>query len=605
MKSLPVLLLLLLAGFQGLLARNPDVLIYGGTPAGIAAALRAADLDCEVLLVEPTSRIGGLISNGLNHPDFRTFEAINGFFREFNQRTLHHYEETYGKDSQQVKDSLRGTHPEPHVAQKLFEEMLAEYPNIRVLLNHRLDHVGMNPQGDSIQGVTVENPSGGRFEYSARVFIDGSYEGDLMAEAGVPYHVGREGREVYGEDLAPEEGDDQLQGYNFRLTMTQVETNRIPAPRVAGYDRKDYVAALPLLQSGKIKRVFHYPSGAIYKAHLPVLPNGKHDINDVSRGLIRLSLPAINNEWPEASPERRRELFMQHVSHNIGLLYFLQNDSEVPEKFRTEALSWGFCRDEFTDNGGLPEQLYVREGRRMKGVHLFTEKDTQHAKGDARGLFQPDAIAMGDYGPNCHGTGHEGPLFGGKHTGEFYKRVPPYQIPYGVILPKGVNNLLVPVAASSSHVGFCALRLEPIWGSLGEAAGVAAGLAVRDSLAVQSVETDKIRSHLHAKGAATIYVSDVQPDSRDFEAVQWWGSLGGLRGLNPQPEKPGERGAHLTGQYYHAFPGHGVDLDLVLDQATRRRWMVLVESLGIDTEGFDQAKTRGQFIQKAFATRIR
>jgi hypothetical protein len=278
----------------------------------------------------------------------------------------------------------------------------------------------------------------------------------------------------------------------------------------------------------------------------------------------------------------------------------------VPAKIREEAASWGWCRDEFTDNAHLPPQIYVREARRMTGLRVFTEKDTDHAPNDVRAVLQTDSIAMGDYGPNCHGTGHEGSRFGGKHTGEFYKKVPPYQIPYGTIVPQDVENLFVPVAASSSHVGFCALRLEPIWMSLGEAAGHAAYLTRAERTIAQRVNVAKLQARLHKEGAATIYVSDVPPGHADFAAVQWWGTQGGLHGLAPKPSEPGERGENIAGQYFEAFPNHEAGLEKLLDESIRTKWMALATKLELP-EGklpaADGKATRGEWIRAAWAAR--
>jgi hypothetical protein len=251
-------------------------------------------------------------------------------------------------------------------------------------------------------------------------------------------------------------------------------------------------------------------------------------------------------------------------------------------------------------------QLYVREARRSVGQYVFTEKDTDCAPGDARAVLHTDAIAMGDYGPNCHGTLHEGSLFGGHHTGEFYKMVAPYQIPYGVLVAKGFENLLIPGAVSSSHVGYCALRLEPIWMSLGEAAGHAAHLARRKHGLLQTVSTSKLQELLHSENAATIYVSDVLPGNPDFAAVQWWGTAGGLHGLAPTPDKPGERGKNLFSQYYEGFPDHAAELNKPLDPPLAERWLKLASELGLNATQLpkvDGKTTRGDWIRAAWAAR--
>jgi hypothetical protein len=411
--------------------------------------------------------------------------------------------------------------------------------------------------------------------------------------------VGREGRAEYGESLAPEQADGQLQGYNFRLIATKNAANRVAPARPKGYRREMFAGVLPLFADGRLKTVFGYPTGCVYKAEIPNLPNEKYVINDVSNGVVRLSLPGENLGWPEGDAKVRQRIFDEHMLWNVGLLWFLQNDSTVPEQIRNEAREWGWCKDEFTDTNHLPPQLYVREARRMKGLRVYTEADTAHAPGDARGILHRDSIAVGDYSHNCHGTAHEGPRFGGRHTGEFYKPVVPYQIPYGTLCPRDVTNLLVPVAASSSHVGFCALRLEPIWMSLGQSAGHAAHLARTEKLGVQQVPVARLQRRLWSQRAATVYTSDVPPSHADFQAVQWWGTSGGLHGLFPVPEKPGLRGKNIRGQYFEAYPYHTADLDKPLDPATRERWQALASKLGVAMP--EAARTRGEFIRTAFA----
>ncbi len=595
--------------------REFDVVVYGATPGGIAAAIPLARRNAKwrVALVTPYSRVGGLITNGLTHPDFRTFEARTGLFRELNKKVEAHYREKHGAGSQQVKDSLQGTHAGPEVNYAMLREMLGR-TNIQIFAKHRLQSATV------IDGriTSIELKAGETsLKMSAAYFVDATYEGDLLAAAGVKYHVGREGRETYGESLAPATADNQLQGYNFRLTMTDRKENQAPVPKPAGYRREDYLALLPLLKNGSVKRVFGDPykglGGGIYKRQTPVLPEGKRDINDVSRAAVRLSLPNINNGWPEGDEAERQRIFAAHLRHNVGMLYFLQHDEAVPEKFQKDAREWGLCRDELTFNQHLPEQLYIREARRMAGRYVFTQRDVERAPGTghARAIFQKDAVAMGDYGPNCHGTFHEGPLFGGRHQGEFYQAAAPYQIPYGVILPEKLSNLTAPVACSASHVGFCALRLEPIWMSLGQAAGVATGIALESSekapamtFALEDVSPADIRQRLHAMGAATIYTSDVPEESPSFAAVQWWGCLGGFialdRTADEEPAKYGQRGPRRIGQYHHAFPAHAVELEKPLSKAVRDAWLKLASDELKTTKGLDSCKTRGDFIRAAW-----
>lgn len=586
---------------------DAGLLVYGATPAGIAAAIAAADDGERVLLVEPTSAIGGMVTSGLSHTDFRTFEALTGIAYDLTKRVLSHYAEAYGRDSQQVRDSFRGTQAEPKVNLKIFEQMVNERRSIQVKRRFRLDSVRMLGQGDDrrIVSATFGTPGAGRSTVTAAVFIDATYEGDLMAAAGVQYRVGREGRGEYNESLAPEIADRQLQAYNFRFCAIRDARNRVPPERPAGYRREDYVGVLPLLADGRIKQIFGYSTDSIYKAQIPQLPNGKFDINDVSHSPVRLSLPGENLQWPDGDEAARRRIFNDHLRWNVGLLWFLQNDDAVPEKFRAETGEWGWCKDEFVDNKHLPPQLYVREARRMVGMHVYAEADTAHEPGDARGRLHLDSIAMGDYSHNCHGTDHEGPRFGGRHTGEFYKPAVPYQVPYGTLVPKDVKNLLVPVAASSSHVGFCALRLEPIWMALGQAAGHAAHAAREAAIPVQRVPVAFVQRRLWEERAATIYVSDVPPGHPDFSAVQWWGTNGGWHGLAPMPAQPGQRGKNILGQYYEAYPNHQAQLERVLDGDLRKRWDELARRRGIEvpqgTRG--RAISRGDYVRQAWSMR--
>lgn len=584
-------------------SERADVVVYGATPGGIAAALSAAKSGCGVLMIEPTRHVGGMTTNGLTHTDYRTFESITGTFLKLTERTLTHYEQKYGKASEQATACFRGTQCEPHVNQLVYDQMLAEQPAIKLVYQRTLASVERSADQTSIVSARFAGADGSTLKIVAACFIDGSYEGDLMAMAGEQWRVGREGREEYGESLAPEKADAQLQAYNFRLSMTNRPENRTTLAAPAGYDRAEFADVIPLLKEGRIKTVFCHPYGGMFKAQRPGLPNGKFDINDVSHELVRLSMPGENLAWPDGDAVARKRIFECHMRYNVGLLYFLQHHAEVPETFQQEAREWGLCKDEFTDNANLPEQLYVREARRLVGQHVYTECDTACAGEDWRTLLRKDSIAMGDYSHNCHGTSHEGPFYGGKHVGEFYKNTAPYQIPYGIIVPKVNTNLLVPVACSSSHVGFCALRLEPIWSGMGQAAGFAAARAVKEKIPVQNVSVAHVQRALHADGSATVYVSDVPPAHADFAAIQWWAGQGGLHGLSKRDGKPGVRGKNIAGQYFEAFPGHAAELDAPLSAELKERWLALAKDAGISEDSLKSATTRGGFIRKAFELR--
>lgn len=606
---------LLLTAFLGLTlasarAESVDVVIYGATPGGIAAAIAAAKGGHTVLLAEPTIRIGGMATNGLQHPDFRAFEALTGTFWDFNQRTLAYYEKTYGAGSPQVKDTFRGTHAEPKVSLMLFQQMLAEHPKISVRTEWTLvDAFSRGPSGDrTVRAARFRDAAGKEHTWEGRIFVDGSYEGDLIAAAQTPYRIGVESRDEYNEPAAPVDGSGDLQGYNFRFVMTDRPENRVTVTAPKGYRREDFLGVTQLVKEGKIVRAFggYRDKDNIVKAQIPVLPNGKRDINDVSSGFIRLSLPGDQLLWPEGDAATRQRIYDEHVRWNVGLIYFSQNDPSLPEAFRAEAQKWGWCKDEFVETGHIPPQLYVREARRMVGLRVFTQNDTRHAEGDARAILHRDAIAIGDYGHSSHGTRHEGSRFGGKRFGEGLGVIyAPYQIPYGTIAAKDVRNLLAPVPVSATHVGFCALRLEPIWSSLGQAAGHAAHLALAADGArpdVRTLDVPRLQRRLHADRSATVYVNDVPPTHADFAAVQWWGTLGGLHGLAPRPT--GSRlGKQIQGQHSEGWLNHTADLDRVLDAPLAQRWLAIAREAGVQAgtlPAADGRATRGAWIRAAF-----
>lgn len=603
------LTLFLLLAFSAKAAETVQVVVYGATPGGIAAALAAAKDGESVLLIEPSMRIGGLTTNGLSHPDFRSFPAITGMYFELTKRAEAYYRKTHGANSQQVIDCMKGTHAEPKVNLTLLEEMLAEHKQITLKTKWTLADVKVRGKlGDwRVTSAIFRDPEGNFHTYSASVFIDGSYEGDLMAAAKIPYRVGREGQEEYGESIAPEEGDGQLQGYSFRLIMTQDPTIMVPIKMPAGYKRDDYTAVLPLIESGKIKRVVgvYADTEAIIKAHVPVLPNNKRDMNDVSRGLVRLSLPGEQLGWPEGDARVRKEIYEVHMLWHVGLLYFLQNDPAVPTAMRKDAATWGWCRDEFPENNHLPPQIYVREARRMIGSYVFTQHDTAYAGTDVRTPLRKDAIAMNDFGLNCHGTGLVGSRFGGERAGEFYNQTAPYQVPYGVIVPKEARNVLVPVAISASHVGFNALRWEIAWSAMGQAAGHAAHLAIRAGSFpdVRSVDVTQLQARLHREGVATIYLSDVLPGDPDFEATQWWGILGGWHGLVVRPADFSPKGKQIIGMHHEPVSEHRANLDKVLDDTLGARWAKLAGENGIAVGVLpkpDGKVTRGAWLRAAY-----
>ena len=561
------------------------MLIYGATPAGIAAALAAAEDGEKVMLVEPTGRIGGMMTNGLSQADFLTFESLGGAFLRFAKRVEEAYRPEFGDEAAKV--SFRGTHAEPKVNLAVFERMLAEQPRVTLKTNWALEgaECSSEAEGDTagpmraLEVALFTEPNGERHSIAARYFIDATYEGDLMAAAGIPYNVGRESAAEYHESLAPGRGRWRGAGVQFpplhdagagesrdsrgsrastgaRITPTCCRCSRTAASAASSAPASD--SHLSRARPGAAAReARHQRHGRRPGAPLPARARTKRWPDGGGGVAIREGVTDAIERPPFsrlALATARQRIADEHRHWTVGLLYFLQHDEAVPERFRKEALEWGWCRDEFPENGHLPEQLYVREARRLIGRYVFTQNDTQPAPDDDRSPPQPDSVAIGEYGPLCLGTGHAGPVFGGEQTGGFNGAALPYQVPFGVMLPRQTENVLVTCAVSASHVGFCALRFEPTWVSLGEAAGHAAHLARAASGAFTRCRSREVQARLRAAGATTIYVSDVPPGDPLFAAVQWWGNLGGWHAAparRRQRTRSGDRGATITRRFRH------------------------------------------------------
>jgi hypothetical protein len=607
-----ILLLLLVLFSDAGLAVQYDVAVYGATPAGIAAAVTAARQGRSVALLEPTAHIGGLLTGGLSYTDFRTLEAVTGFFREYMDRVESYYRGKYGPDSQQVKDCFFGAHAEPHVSSLVLKRMMDEQPKLDAFTRHHLvsaERVSRPGGRTAIRAINLETPAGAK-RILASTWIDATYEGDLAAAAGVPYRVGRESSKEYGERFAgvlyfrdgkilpgsTGEADKTVQCYNFRLVLTSKPANRLAIPRPATYNRDEFISLLPHFRSGRIQSVFTEDTSGIVR--LQAIPNAKADMNDIKGAPIRLALPGETNGWPDGTPEHRAAIFNRHRDYAMGLLYFLQNDDEVPEAIRGKAREWGLPRDEFASTGHFPPALYVREARRIEGKYTFTEHDAMPAPRSVRVKLQADSIAIGDYSLNSHGHGRPAAPYPEFVEGDFSFSSTPFQIPYGVIVPRHVENILVPVALSASHVGYSALRFEPTWTALGHAAGLAAHLALDGPGNTHDVEPASIQRLLHRDGAATIYVSDVLPADPHFAAVQYLGLRGFLDDLvdaSSAVAVPLKKRHGL--QYFYAHAHHAVETGRILDAALRERWLQRIPaSLRSKVVG----DTRGEFLLSAY-----
>lgn len=581
-----------------------DVVVYGSTPAGIASAVVAARQGHRVALIDPTGHVGGLLTGGLSYTDFRTQESVTGFFREYMDRVLAYYQRTYGAASPQVKDCFFGAHAEPHVSSRILREMMAEQRTLKLQTGWRLQSVESD---ERIRSATFQAPDGPH-KVEARFWVDGSYEGDLAAVARVPFRTDRESTQEYGEHFAGvlffDQGkilpgstgaaDPHIQCYNFRVIMTSRPENMAPVPRPATYRREEFTHLIPYFTSGRITEIYTESHAGIFR--LQRLPNDKSDMNDIKQAPIRIALPGENDAWPTGDAAVRQRIHQRHLDYAVGLLYFLQNDDALPPAIRAKAKEWGLAEDEFVASQFLPPALYVREARRIRGTYTFTEHDTQPAPQSVRTAVRADAIAIGDYSLNSHGHQPGGPLYPTLVEGDFAFSTTPFQIPYGAIVPQRVENLLVPVAVSASHVGYSALRLEPTWTALGHAAGLAAALALRADGNAHKVDIRKLQNTLHAQHQATIYTSDIAPGSRYFNAVQWAGLHGFLSDiveyktavLTPLQKRHGL-------QYSHAFPLHAVEPDKPLDARLRALWKKRVPC-----GNAPDASTRGEYLEAVY-----
>lgn len=522
---------------------DADVVVVGGTPAGIAAAVGAARMGSQVLVLEPTNHIGGIVTNGLTNADIANRQAVAGLFYEFTQRVLKHYRTTYGSSSPQVKICSNGYNYEPHLAEAIFLKMIAEEgERIRLVYRHRIQRAIR--EGDRVVAVVMEDldHENRPVTFRGRVFVDATYEGDLAARAGVEYRVGRESRQEYGETHAgrtytyfgkPEllegstgEADDGIQAFCFRIFVTKEPKNLVPIEKPEVYNPDDYDLLAEDIRAGRVQRV----RDAI---QLHPMPNDKWEVNSdhitsPERGPTEsLDLAEENWHYPEADWAERDRVFRRYWNYNHGLLWFLGHDPRVPLAIQEEMRSYGFAKDEFVDNGHKPRQVYVRQGRRILGRYIFTENDGQIVE-LGRTRIQPSSIGIAEYPFDSHAV-HK---YDGKHPGVregyFYVRHKPIQVPYEVLLPRKIQRLLVPVACSASHVGYQTIRMEPLFMALGQAAGVAAHLAIAQDVELEHLPIDELQMALVERGAVVTHYDDLPFSHPSFAALQFLGA----RGLN-------------------------------------------------------------------------
>lgn len=514
-------------------AYDADVIIYGGTSAAVTAAVQVVRMGKTVIIVCPDIHLGGLSSGGLGFTDTGNKQVIGGLAREFYQHVYAHYQsdsawkwqkkEEYGNKGQgtPAMDGAQRTMWifEPHVAEQVFEGFIKKY-HITVYRNEWLNRSGgVKMAGGKILSITMLS---GKM-YSGKMFIDASYEGDLMAAAQVRYHIGREANSVYGEEwngvqvgilhhghyfktaispyLVPNEpssgllprvsaqppgkrgeGDNKIQAYCYRMCLSENPANQVSFSKPAGYEPKQYELLIRVFNSGWRETFNKFDK----------IPNKKTDVNN--HGPFSTDNIGMNYDYPDASYEHRKKILNEHETYQKGLLYFLANDTRVPTDVRAEMNRWGLAKDEFTDNGNWPHQIYVREARRMVGSYVMTENEVLGKRA------VPKPIGMGSYTLDSHNAQRyikeDGYVQNEGDIGVDPKK--PYQVAYGALVPKKeeCTNLFVPVCVSSSHIAFGSMRMEPVFMILGQSSATAAVQAIENGQAVQDINYEVLKERL-------------------------------------------------------------------------------------------------------------
>ncbi len=497
-----------------------DICIYGGTSAGVTAALQASRMGKKAVILEQNAHLGGMSSGGLGETDIGNKAAIGGVSREF-------YKRVGAKNGMAENWKF-----EPHIAEEVFNDMVKE-ANAPVYYRQFLQSVEKN--GARLVSITMESG----LKVRARQFIDATYEGDLLAKAGVSYHVGREANAVYAETVngvqvqgghqfdravspyiiendpnsgvlpginpgdAGEKGsgDKRLQAFCFRLCLTTVPKNQIPYEKPAGYNPQEYVLLARLLKAG-------WPESQVF-GKFDAIFNNKVDKNN--HGPVSTDFIGRNYEWPEATYAARETMFQQHVTYQKGLMWFLGNDPQVSESIRTKWNSWALPKDEFQDSGGWPFQLYVREGRRMIADYVMTEANCRGKS------VVPDPISLAAYtmdSHNCQRFVKDGKVMneGNVQVGGF----PPYPISFRSIVPKKneCENLTVPVCLSTSHIAYGSIRMEPVFMIMAQSAATVAVMAIDNNGAVQDVDYPKLREKLLADGQILEWQGKNEPNDQ-------------------------------------------------------------------------------------------
>lgn len=538
-----------------------DVCVYGGTSAGVIASYAVAKQGKKVLLVEPGYRLGGMTSGGLGQTDIGNKQVVKGLALDFYRRVG----ATYGR--------LESWIFEPSVAESIFKDYISR-GNVEVLYGHRI--VDAKKQGASITSINVESVENlaQTKSIAAKVFIDCSYEGDLMARAGVTYVVGREDNKIYGEDhngvqmqhlhqfvdnvdpyiekgnpasgllwgisdaaLAPTgSGDNMVQAYNYRICLTSDKENMLPIEKPANYDASRYELLLRIIEAQKLYALNNY-------FIISSMPNNKTDINN--RGAFSTDMIGMNHSYPEASYEERAEIIQAHKDYTLGLLWFMGNDERVPKPLRDQMLALGLPKDEYLEYGHWTPQLYIREARRLVGEYVATQANCDNiAKVD-------DGVGMAAYTMDSHNCQRVVIIKDGKAMVKNEGNVEikgglPYDVSYRCLTPKReeCDNLLVPVCLSASHIAYGSIRMEPVFMLLGQSAAKAACLAIDGGVKVQEVDVTKIQRMYEEDPLLDGTPADIIVDDASLDVPAAWTRIEKNNGygrsyivLNPTPEK--------------------------------------------------------------------
>ena len=658
-------LLVLIAATTFARAAEYDVVIYGGTASGVAAAVQTARMGKTAVIVEPSQHIGGLTSGGLGYTDSGNKDVIGGISREFYQRVKKYYDKPeswkYGKrddfkNYRATEDSMWTF--EPKVAEQILRTMLDEH-KVTYVLGERLDRApgkGIALNGKKIEAMTTESGK----TYVGKVFIDATYEGDLMALARVSYTVGRESNAKYGETLngvakkwnlhshrflvkvdpfvkagdpksgllpiieeklpADGEADTRMQAYCYRMCMSNAAENRVPFPKPEGYNERDHELLLRNFEAGDLR----------FPMKPDMMPNGKTDTNN--NCAVSTDYIGANYGYPDGSYVEREKILKAHETYQKGFMWTLANHPRVPQKIRDQMSAWGLPKDEFTDNGGWPHQIYVREARRLVGDYVVTELDCRRVKNT------PDSVGMGSYNMDSHNLARYVTPEGFVQNEGDVQVSPggPYRISYKSIVPKKGEcpNLFVPICLSSSHIAYGSIRMEPVFMVLGQSAATAAVIAMAKSIDVQAVSYADLQKVLLADkqvlefsappkpGAidpaklAGVVVDDEQAQRVGFEAVS--SSVGPFVGTGYRHDGDMNKGKQMAtftpdlpaaGKYevrfaYTANPNRATNVPVTITHADGTKQLVVNQRLAAKKDGgflslgvFQFAKGKGGSVQ--------